>query len=236
MLQGIPVYVTGLFLATTIATLLFVGLAVKKAAAANNMVSVRFTGILLLAWLILQGFLSLIGFYDDNMSLPPKMITAVLPALLFILYLFTSQKGKRFIDSLPLSTLTWLQSVRVPVEIVLYWLMLEKTIPQLMTFEGRNFDILAGITAPLTGYLYFVKQTLPPKVLLVWNIACLLLVLNIVIHAVLAVETPIQQFAFEQPNRAVLKFPFIWLPSFIVPVVIFSHIVSIRQLVKKQKT
>ncbi|HVF96549.1 MAG TPA: hypothetical protein VM871_04480, partial [Flavisolibacter sp.] len=39
-------------------------------------------------------------------------------------------------------------------------------------------------------------------------------------------------FAFDQPNIAVLYFPFIWLPSFIVPVVLLSHLVCIRQLLK----
>ena len=189
--------------------------------------------IIIVAWLILQAVLASTGFYNDNMSLPPRFALAGAPALLFILFLFVTPGGRKFIDSLPLSTLTWLQVVRIPVEIVLYWLMLERTIPQLMTFEGRNFDILAGITAPIVAWLVFIENKLGYKFLLAWNIICLLLVLNIVINAVLSVQTPFQQFAFDQPNVAVLKFPFIWLPSFIVPVVIFSHLASIRQLLRK---
>jgi hypothetical protein len=37
-------------------------------------------------------------------------------------------------------------------------------------------------------------------------------------------------FAFDQPNIAVLYFPFNWLPSCIVPLVLLSHLAAIRQL------
>ena len=101
-----------------------------------------------------------------------------------------------------------------------------------MTFEGRNFDILAGITAPIMYYLVFVKQSMSKKTLLFWNFACLALLLNIVINAILSAPLPFQQFAFEQPNIAILYFPFNLLPSIVVPVVLFAHLVAIRRLLK----
>ncbi len=52
---------------------------------------------------------------------------------------------------------TFLHTVRLPIEIILFKLYLNKMIPQLMTFEGRNFDIVIGITAPIVGYLYLKK-------------------------------------------------------------------------------
>ena len=36
--------------------------------------------------------------------------------------------------------------------------------------------------------------------------------------------------AFEQPNRAVLFFPYIRLPTIIVPVVLFSHLAALWKL------
>ena len=58
--------------------------------------------------------------------------------------------------------------------------------------------------------------------------------INIVVNAILSAPFTFQQFAFDQPNVAVLYFPFVWLPCFIVPVVLFSHLVLIRQLLKKE--
>ena len=124
--------------------------------------------------------------------------------------------------------------VRVPVELILYWLFLNKVVPQLMTFEGRNFDIAAGLTAPLVYYFGFIKKSLSKKIIIAWNFICLALLLNIVVNAVLAAPTFFQQFAFDQPNIAILYFPFNLLPAVVVPLVLLSHLAAIRQLLNKQ--
>lgn len=133
-----------------------------------------------------------------------------------------------------LKTLTLVHIVRIPVEIVLYWLFLYEKVPELMTFEGRNFDILAGLTAPIVYYFGFVKKKLDRKFIVIWNGLGLLLLMNIVINAILSAPLPFQQFAFDQPNIAIFYFPFIWLPTFIVPVVLFAHMVAIQRLFKKE--
>ncbi|MDI3321000.1 hypothetical protein QJ048_14505 [Pinibacter sp. MAH-24] len=163
------------------------------------------------------------------------MLLGILPALLTIILLFASTKGRQFIDSIPLKNITYIHIVRIPVEIVLLWLFFNKAIPKLMTFEGRNFDILSGITAPIIAYLVFTKHRIGRSGLLIWNIICLGLLSNIVLNALFSVPSPAQKFAFDQPNIAILYFPFSWLPTFVVPVVLFGHLVSIRQLVKRNK-
>ena len=157
----------------------------------------------------------------------------IAPAIVLIIVLFTTPKGRAFIDNLSLEKLTLLHIIRIPVEIVLFGLFLQKTIPQLMTFEGRNFDIMAGITAPIMYFLVFVKHRMSRKTLLFWNFVCLVLLLNIVINALLSAPLPFQQFAFEQPNIAILYCPFNLLPSVVVPLFLFAHLVAIRRLLKK---
>ncbi len=115
------------------------------------------------------------------------------------------------------------------------WLYQHGQVPQLMTFEGGNFDILSGLTAPLVAWLAFRGGKINHSLLIVWHLLAFGLLLNIVVTAILSLETPFQQFAFEQPNRGVLYFPFIWLPAIIVPIVFVSHIISLWQLLK-QKT
>ena len=108
-------------------------------------------------------------------------------------------------------------------------------IPELMTFEGRNFDIIAGVSAPVIGILFW-KNKISKKILLFWNFAALSLVLFILFNAILSAELPFQQFGFNQPNRAILFFPFILLPATIVPIVIHTHILDIIKLIKEIKT
>ncbi len=220
-MENLPIYISVVFALTTI---LSVGLFYK--ATYNS----KTTLVVLIAWLALQAFIGLADFYTVANTTPPRFLLLVLPPLLSIVVLFSTLKGRQFIDSLDIKTLTFLHIVRIPVELVLFWLFIHNTVPQLMTFEGRNFDILAGLTAPLIVYFGFTKKQLGRKVVLLWNFICLGLLLNIVFNGVLSAPFPFQQFAFDQPNIALLHFPFVWLPGCVVPLVLLSHLVSIKQL------
>ena len=186
-------------------------------------------------WILFQSILSINNVYSKHLeSIPPRiLLIGLLPNLIVILFLFLSKKGKQFIDSLPIFDLTNLNSIRVLVELVLWLLFLNNVVPKLMTFEGRNLDIIAGLSAPIISYLVFYKKHLAQKSLLIWNIMSLLLLLNIAYLGIFSVPFPLQKFAFDQPNIAVLYFPFSCLPTFIVPIVLFGHLVSIRQIIKK---
>lgn len=222
-LDIVPTFVGLTFLATTLLTIWLFFRATNY-----SKLSLR----IIISWAILHSLFALIGLYLETSAAPPRILLSLLPIFIFIGRLFNTQKGKVFIDSLSLEKLTLLHIVRVPVEIVLYWLFLYKAIPELMTFEGRNFDILAGITAPIVYYFVFIKKSMSKKMLLGWNIVCLLLLINIVVNAILSSPVPFQKFAFEQPNIAILYFPFNLLPSVVVPLVLFSHLVVIRRLLK----
>jgi hypothetical protein len=193
--------------------------------------SSKLTIIVLVTWLALQALIGLSGFYTVTNTTPPRFLLLVLPPVLIIIGLFATSKGRGFIDSLNTQTLTLLHVVRIPVEVVLYWLFVNKAVPELMTFEGRNFDILSGLTTPLIVYFGFIKKQWGRKVIVLWNFICLALLLNIVVHAVFSAPFPFQKFGFNQPNIAILYFPFNWLPSCVVPLVLLSHLATIRQLI-----
>lgn len=143
---------------------------------------------------------------------------------------FLSLKGKLYLDQLNPKALILLHLIRIPFEIILFGLFLHKVVPEIMNFRGWNFDILSGLTAPFIFYCYFIKKKLNKKAMLAWNIISLGLLLNIVILAVLSAPLPFQRLEFDQPNIAVLFFPFIWLPCCVVPLVLISHIAVIRHL------
>jgi hypothetical protein len=223
MTPDIPAYIDIVFILTTILATLFFYFAANRS---------RIVLLILLLWMAIQAKISLSGFYTVTNTIPPRLILMPFPPLVFIIVLFLSSKGKQFIDSLNIRRLTLLHIVRIPVEIVLFWIAGNKLIPELMTFEGRNFDILSGITAPFIYYFGFVKNKLSKRVLLAWNFICLGLLFNIVINAATSAPSPIQLQAFDQPNIGVLYFPFNWLPSVVVPIVLLSHLATIRQLIK----
>ncbi|WP_282080743.1 hypothetical protein [Aquimarina algiphila] len=190
-------------------------------------------GIIL--WMVVLSILGISGFYKNANAIPPRLLFLLGPGIFFVLIVFFTRKGRRFSDNLNLKWLTLLHTIRIPVEIILFYIFVEGLIPDLMTFEGLNFDILSGISAPIIYYLVFIKKWIGNKGLLIWNFICLGLLINILAIAVLSAQTPLQMMAFDQPNIGVTYFPFIWLPAVIVPIVLFSHLASIRQLLSSRK-
>ncbi len=189
----------------------------------------------LLSWILLQSALAISGFYNNPQTMSARFPLLFLPALLFIIYRFSTKKGRVFIDSFDLPILTLISTIRMLVEAVLFWLFVHQTIPAAMTFHGRNFDVLSGVTAPIIYYFGFVKKVLSNKVILIWNFICLALLINVVANALMSLPHLYQQFGFERPNTALGFFPFVLLPSFLVPIVLFSMLASIRQLTRKTK-
>lgn len=208
------------FILTTLATLYFFY------KATNNKKVIL--GIVV--WMILVSILGLSGFYRNTNAYPPRFLFLLGPGILLVILIFFSKKGRIFIDNLSLKWLTLIHLIRIPVEIVLYYVFLEELIPHVMTFDGYNFDILSGISAPIIYYFAFVKRQIGNKGLLIWNAICLCLLINILILAVLSAQTPFQKLALNQPNIGVTYFPLVWLPAVIVPIVLFAHLVSIRKL------
>jgi len=227
MLTDLPDSLVIIFLLTVILTfLLFINAVRNKPTAA----------IVLVVWLAVTGIISINKVFQNTSTIPPRLMIVIAPAILFIILLLITKSGRKFTDNIDLKKLTLVHIVRVPVEITLFMLSTHKLIPELMTFAGRNFDILSGITAPIVYFVCFKNSQLKNrKLLLVWNFICLGLLLNIVINALLSAPFPFQQFAFDQPNVAILYFPFTWLPCFIVMIVLYSHLAAIRQLVRHKE-
>lgn len=224
MLQ-LPFYIPALFIVTTIVTLYLLSRA-----------TIHSKGFLIIVslWLLLQGIVSVTGFYADENSVPPRFLLLVIPPFVSIAITFSLRPGQTFIDKLDAGSLLLMNIVRIPVELTLYALFTEKKIPEIMTFEGRNLDILSGITTVIM-YMLQRKNKLHPLVFLIWNIGCLALLANIVTMAILAAPFRFQQLAFDQPNVGVLYFPFTWLPAFIVPAVLWSHLVLLRKLYTERR-
>jgi len=224
-MEQLPWYVTAIFIGTIIlATWLFV-----KATHYSRMTLMLTSG-----WTCLQIILGISGFYRDPASLAGRFPLLVVPPIIILVSLFVTRKGRSFIDGLDLPALTIFHIIRLPVEITLLFLFINHTIPKAMTIEGRNYDILSGLSAPILYYLVFIKKDLGKPVLIIWNFVCIGLLLNVVIHAVLSLPGRSVGFGFEQPNIAVGHLPYILLPALIVPMALFCNAAAIMQLLRQK--
>jgi hypothetical protein len=193
--------------------------------------------LLSLAWITLQGFVSWTGFY----AAPGKPLRFPLllmpPVVLGLIYSYTP-KGRRFFSTLDIRSLTLLQSIRLLVEPVLYWLALYHLVPRAMTFEGKNFDILTGLTMPIIYYFGFVRKTFPTWLMIIWNWMGIVLLAVVVSIGVSSALHAGQTIASANAGAglspfAIQQFPWALLPGFLVPTAFFAHVGSLRLLAGK---
>lgn len=220
MIEHLPNWINILFLVTTLATIIFFYYANNKP---NKLL------ILFLVWCVFQSILAYSGFYQDTKAIPPRFILVLLPSTLLLIWGLLPKQRTWMLENRNIRISTFLHTIRIPMEFVLLFLFIHKMIPQLMTFEGRNFDIVAGITALIIGYLY-AKGKVNQKQMIIWNVFGLCLILFILVNGLLSAELPFQQFGFEQPNLALNYFPFVLLAAIVVPIVIYTHITDIIKL------
>jgi hypothetical protein len=187
-------------------------------------------------WLVLTGILAQSGFLAVFNTLPPRLLVILLPPIVLIVVLTLSSRFTQLLQRIPPGWLIGIQSFRVLMEIILWMCFLDDVIPVQMTFEGRNFDILVGLTAPIVMYFCFVKKVWSPKVAIAWNVGGLIILANIVIVAILSAPVPFRVFMNEPANTFIAHLPFVWLPAFVVPVAYWMHILSIKQLLFATKT
>ena len=185
------------------------------------------TAIVLIIWLGYVSFLSMKGVFLVS-SLPPRIpLLLVIPAFLFFAYLFMNRKFKKIITNAPPSWPVYFQSFRIIVELLLLGLFLQGVLPKTATFEGYNYDIVIGLTAPLVGY--FMRNTRASHIfVLIWNFAGLLTLVVVVFillgHAYF--------YRLLNENESILgkglgQFPFIFLAGFFMPLAVFMHLFSI---------
>ena len=220
-MQHLPIYINVLFIFTVIIAII---------AGYWTTRSKTFL-IITISWTLLQSAIGMSGFYHYTQSVPPRLLLfGVFPALLAIAATFLTSKGRQFLDAMHLQRLTFFHTIRIPVELVLVLLYHNSLVSVYMTYEGTNFDLFSGLSAPIIGFLAFKKITYNKKLLGWWNIICLILLLNVVITAVFALPSPFQKLSFNQPNVAVLYAPYNLLPTVIVPLVLLAHLSAFRQL------
>lgn len=185
-------------------------------------------------WLSFLKIISGMNFFHNYVTMPPRILIAPLGCFMAIIILATSKSFSRFLQKIPLYWLIYIQGFRVVMELVLYHLAESGVIHQRMTFTGSNFDILAGISAFIVGWM--VQQNKISKAgLITWNIICVGLLVNIVVIAALSTPYPFSIFKDEPVNTVIFYFPFVWLPGFVAPYALAMHVFAIKKIIGRTK-
>jgi len=190
-----------------------------------------------LGWFFFLGAKATQGYFSAWNIMPPRFAIVIGVPILLIIVVNLLKGFKAFAMGLKPVHHTSLQTFRFFVEIVLWRLAAEELLHHRMTFEGYNFDILIGLTAIPVAYLVFIKKRWPISVAVIWNYVGIMLLTIVATTGILSAPTPFQVFTEEPANTIIVKFPYVWLPGFLVPLGYFLHILSLRQIngFKRQK-
>ncbi len=192
--------------------------------------------LILVAWMAYVLTLCFSGIFT-NFSLPPRIpMFLVLPFLLFLIYFLTNSKFKPLIDAVPLHWPVYFQSFRLGVELLIYYAFIKDIFPRIVTFEGYNFDILAGLTAPIIGYFVSKKINGSKTILVIWNIIGLLLLLNVVIIFNTCIYLPkLWDSSTPMIKPAYGMLPLALLAGIFMPAAVFMHLLSLSTVLRMKK-
>jgi hypothetical protein len=202
----------------------------RKASAGRNWWAIP--AIVFVGWLVMPGVLARAGALDRYSPLPAPALVMMAVLTVGTVVLAFSPFGARLAETVPLQGLVGFQVFRLGVEYVLHRLCDDGVVPVQMTFMGRNFDFVTGLTA-LALAMWLRSGRGGRGLVLAWNLLGLGLLANIIVIAVLSTPVPFRHFMNEPANLLPSTFPYVWLPSFLVQAALFGHLLVFRALGRK---
>jgi hypothetical protein len=232
----IPIYLSISVLVGCIGTIaaVIVGLnqGLKRASwqAGERRSIVRTMAVVLVGWFALALILAILGVYQANSDqLPTIEFGIITPILIGGLFIWRSSTISRLIDAIPRHWVIAVQFYRAE-GVTFLILYASKLLPGLFALPAGAGDIAIGLTALIIGINAAGRGQLLPRTVLRWNLFGIADLVVALATGVLTSPSPLQRFAFDHPNRLIATFPLILIPTFLVPLAILLHIVSLTQL------
>ena len=115
MIENLPIWVDSTFIVTCVLTISLFHFSNGKP---------KKLTLLIIGWSIMQSILAYIGFYQNTDSIPPRFGLVLIPTTILIIYGLLPKQLKWVLETRQTKISTFLHSVRLPVEIVLYGLFI----------------------------------------------------------------------------------------------------------------
>ena len=156
---------------------------------------------------------------------PPPFGLLVLAIVLLAFLLAFTTPGRRLAQFVPLWALVAVQAFRLPLELAMHQLSDRGIMPPQMTYTGRNFDILTGVSAVIVAVV--AARGRGRVLVTAWNVIGLALLMNVVAIAILSTPT-FRYFGEDRLNVFVTSTPYVWLPAVMVLAALAGHLMIFR--------
>ncbi len=167
-------------------------------------------------------------------SFPPPGLRVFIVLIAATVVIGFSKIGRTLANGVPMILLVGFQVFRLPTELLIHQAATAGIAPIEMTFEGRNFDITTAVLA-LVLVVALHRGAVSARLLMGWNVLGLLLLLNVVVTAIVAMPHPFQLLHTNPPNVWITYFPYILLPGVMVCSALLGHLLVFRALAMQRK-
>lgn len=170
-------------------------------------------------------------------ELPPRFVLFLIaPAFIFTGVFIYKNRNNDWIKNIPPHWLTFYQTFRIVLEVLLFLAVGEGVLHPIVTLEGYNFDIYYACTAPMIGIITIKRTPLAFKIAKAWNYFGLAVIASIIFVFFSATFAP--SFWGSEVPLMPLKFatyPYMLVAGFLMPSAVFMHILSIVNLNKNKQ-
>lgn len=169
------------------------------------------------------------GFATSVVGEGPATPVAYLALAAFLAIVFRNQILG---DGVPQRLLIALQLFR-PIGMVFVLEDARGTLPSSFAQPAGWGDLLAGLVAFAVLYRYW-DEKIPARAVFLVAVVGLLDFASAFFFGFTSAESPLQLFAFDNPNR-VTEYPLGLIPVFLVPYAVIAHILSLSQLARDHR-
>lgn len=225
-LDRVPLRVDVLFFATVLGVLALLVLAVRTAAQRTGRAADLWT-----RWAAAGAGLWLVGTGLAALSGALRIFSLPLFTALMILTSGAafSRVGAALMAAVGPVGLIGFQFFRVPMAMFLQGMYQAGQAPVQMTYEGLNFDIFVGLTAPAMAWLVW-RGKVGSYAIWAWNGLGLVLLAEAIAIAALSMPTEFRVFTNEPASAFATHAPYVWLPTVLAPAALVGHLLVGRWL------
>ena len=190
-------------------------------------ISRRGLSFVLALWFVLVLIGAWLGVFRGDPSRPPLTlgIGVLLPVILFLGAWYGSGRVQRFVASLDLQTVTFLQIGRVLGGVFLLEYFLG-ALPGVFALPAGLGDVAIGLTAPLVAWMIGSQVRSRSGILLLWNTLGSLDLVIAVSLGILTSRSVLGILAGTLTSAPVTILPLSLIPTFLVPFYLILHLIT----------
>lgn len=232
----LTVYVIAASLATVVTLLLGLRAAIRRAglAAPQQRRAFGLGTTLLVGWFLLALVSSWLGLYQGtDTRIPTIEFGLLLPIFTGAVLYWRSALLRRLVAAASQALIVGIQFYRVLGGIFLI-LLAAGAMPRVFALPAGAGDVAVGLIAPVAALVFARGLAGSTALVGAWNLLGLADLAVAVTTGFLSSPSPLQLFAFDNPNTLITAFPLVLIPVFLVPLAVLLHLASLAKLGSKQ--